>query len=351
MIALLSAIDPFWKRRDSPSAVHHGESPGLVAGPLVLASLGLLFGLAPGLVANSIIVPAASAIAGRPVEASFYLWHGFTPMLALSAAVVALGAVLYAVWPHIHWRLGEWTPLVALLGDRGYYGVFNGTLGLAERSTRILQNGDQRAYTATVVAATLVVLAAGLLFAAPGFAVDFDLSDLRLAPLAVLVFMMISAVAATRARSLLTALVSVGIVGFGSALVFLLNGAPDLALTQFSVEVLVVVILTALLLRIPLRPASTRTKTERRFDVVLAGGFGVVVFVALVAMTAVPFDPRLSAFFAAASYPEAWGRNVVNVILVDFRAIDTLGEIAVVCFAALGAWSLLKRTGKTEGVR
>ncbi|WP_416355615.1 hydrogen gas-evolving membrane-bound hydrogenase subunit E [Aureimonas phyllosphaerae] len=351
MVALLSAINPFWKRRGVPSEVHHADTPGLVVGPLVLSALGLLFGLAPGLMANSLVVPAASALAGRPIEASFYLWHGFTPMLALSAAVVALGAVLYAIWPRVHWRFGEWPPLVALLGDRGYYGVFNGILNLAERSTRILQNGDQRAYTATVVAATLAILTLGLVFNAPGLAVDIDLADLRIAPVAVLAFMMIGAVAATRTRSLLTALVSVGIVGFGSALVFLLNGAPDLALTQFSVEVLVVVILTALLLRIPLRPASTRTTAERRLDLALAGGFGIVVFVALIAMTAVQFDPRLSAFFAAASYPEAWGRNVVNVILVDFRAIDTLGEIAVVCFAALGAWSLLRRTGKTGGAR
>ncbi|RIX97774.1 DUF4040 domain-containing protein [Aureimonas flava] len=351
MIALLSAVDPFWKRRDAPSEIKHRETPGLVLGPLVLAGLGLLFGLMPGLVAQTLIVPAASALHGAPIEASIYLWHGFTPMLALSAGVVALGVVLYLAWPRVHWRLGEWPPLVALLGDRGYYAVFDGILSLAERSTRMLQNGDQRRYTATVVAATVALVLAGLLLAAPGFAIDLDASALHPAPLAVLAFIVAGALAAARTRSLLAAMVSVGIVGFGSALVFLVNGAPDLALTQFSVEVLVVVILTALLLRLPLNPVPTRTRGERRFDAVLAAGFGLVVFVALAAMTAVPFDPRLSAFFAAASYPEAFGRNVVNVILVDFRAIDTLGEISVVCFAALGAWSLLRRRTGSGGAK
>lgn len=349
MIALLSAIDPFWKGRPHPSRIVHPETAGLVAGPVVLSGLGLLFGLAPGLVAGTLIEPAAGALAGGPVEASFYLWHGFTPMLALSAAVVALGIVLYAAFGRVHGPLGETRALVALLGDRGYHAVFDGILALAGASTRRLQNGDGRHYAVIVVAATLSIVTAGLLVARPGLPLSLDLSDLRLAPAIVLVLMVVGALVATRLHSLLATLVAVGIVGFGSALVFLLNGAPDLALTQFSVEVLVVVILTALLLRVPLRPASTRSAGERRLDAVLAASFGILVFVALAAMVATPFDPRLSEFFAQASYPDAWGRNVVNVILVDFRAIDTLGEIAVVCFAAIGVWGLLRRPSARGG--
>lgn len=342
-IALLSAIDPFWKGRSQPSKIKHRETAGMVVGPVVLAGLGLLFGLFPGLVASTLIEPAAGALVGAPVEASFYLWHGFTPMLALSVAVVVLGIVLYFVWARVHFRLGQVPFLVALLGDRGYYAVFDGILGLAERSTRWLQNGDGRHYAALVLAATLAILGGGLWAASPGFAFAPDVSDVRVAPAIVLAFMAVGAVAAVRLRSLLAALVAVGIVGFGSALVFLLNGAPDLALTQFSVEVLLVVILTALLLRLPLRPVATRSRGELRLDAALSASFGIIVFVALAAMVATPFDPRLSEFFARASYPDAWGRNVVNVILVDFRAIDTLGEIAVVCFAAIGVWSLLRR--------
>jgi multicomponent Na+:H+ antiporter subunit A len=70
---------------------------------------------------------------------------------------------------------------------------------------------------------------------------------------------------------------------------------------------------------------------------------GAVVFVALVSMTAAPLDLRLTEYFAATSYPDAHGRNVVNVIIVDFRGIDTLGEISVVAFATIGVWGLLRR--------
>ena len=142
--------------------------------------------------------------------------------------------------------------------------------------------------------------------------------------------------------SLLRSMIAVGVVGFGSALIFLLNGAPDVALTQFSVEVLMVLILVALLLRIPERAASTRQPREKRLDILLSVGFALVIFVALAATVALPLDGRISDFYAATSYLEAHGRNVVNVVLVDFRAIDTLGEVIVVAFAAMSVWGLLR---------
>ena len=140
-------------------------------------------------------------------------------------------------------------------------------------------------------------------------------------------------------------------IGFGSALIFLMNGAPDLALTQFSVEVLVVLILTALLLRMPARTAASRTIAERRLDAVLSIAFAGLVFAGLITMTAAPLDTTLSQFYGQTSYAEAYGRNVVNVILVDFRALDTMGEIAVICFAAVGVWSMLRVRARRGGGR
>lgn len=345
-IAVIVSLRPFFLGRHRQADPHHGETAGLVLGPMVLATLGLLLGLLPGLFAAPLLSPAASALAGTPLAVSPVLWHGLTPMLALSAAAVLLGLLLYLAWPKLLFILGHNLWLDRVLGDAGYNRVFEGVLALARRCTLVLQNGDQRRYTVVVVATTLVVVLAGLVLAAPPFAFDLTLEGLRLAPAIVVGLMVAGGLAATRLRSLLAALVAVGVVGFGSALLFLLNGAPDLALTQFSVEALLVVILAALLLQLPLRPPITRTGRERRVDALLAAGFGCVTFAALAAMTAVPLDLRLTEFFAARSYPEAFGRNVVNVILVDFRAIDTMGEIAVVAFAAMGVWGLLRRRAK-----
>ncbi len=346
-IALIVSLRPFLLGRPRALEHGHGESPGLVAGPLLLAATGLLLGLAPGLVADSLLAPAVAALAGgAALPSTPALWHGWTPMLGLSLAAMALGVALYLLWPWLLRQLSHRPWLDRLLGDAGYQRAFDGLLALAGWTTRRLQNGDQHRYTATTLAASLAILGAGLALGAPGWAVDASLAGFRPAEAVLLALMVAGALAAAAARSLIRAVVGVGLVGFGSAMIFLLNGAPDLALTQFSVEVLVTVILTALLLRLPARVPSTRSAGERRLGLLLAAGFAAVVFLALASLTALPPEPRLSAFFAAASYAEAHGRNVVNVILVDFRAIDTLGETAVIAFAAMGVWGLLRRRAR-----
>ncbi|WP_185984935.1 hydrogen gas-evolving membrane-bound hydrogenase subunit E [Aureimonas mangrovi] len=349
MIALLASIGPFFRGRLAPLPLQHSEVAGMALGPVTLAGLSLLFGLAPALIAGPLIAPAASALVGAPVEVSFSLWHGFTPMLALSAVVVVLGIGLWLAWPSLLQRL-QGGRLSHALGDAGYNFVFDGVLKIAKLSTRILQNGDQHRYGAIVLGATVVIVVAGLIAAAPPFALDTSLDGFRIGPAVILAFMVFGAVCAARLISLLGAVVAAGICGFGSALLFLLNGAPDLALTQFSVEVLVVVIMMALLLRLPVRRTLTRMRSERRMDALLSGAFAFLVFLALAAMTTMPLDLTLSDYYRATSYPEAFGRNVVNVILVDFRALDTMGEIAVIAFGAMTVWGLLRRRiRKTAG--
>ena len=144
-------------------------------------------------------------------------------------------------------------------------------------------------------------------------------------------------------------MIAVGLAGLVAALTFMMNGAPDLALTQFAVESLVVVLLTVALLVVPLRTSSTRTRPERTLDATLSAGFAVLLFVVLLDMSAAPQRTEVSDFFAARSYMEAFGRNVVNVILVDFRAFDTLGETAVIGLSAIMVWALLgPRTAREE---
>ncbi|WP_202913124.1 hydrogen gas-evolving membrane-bound hydrogenase subunit E [Acuticoccus sediminis] len=352
-VAGVVSIRPFFMARRRTLTIRHGETPGLLIGPLALAIGGIALGIVPNVVAATLIAPAVLALTDTPVDVSFSLWHGVTPMLVLSGLVITMGILIAVFWTPIHVTLRRRRILHRLFGDRFYERAFNGTLALASRSTQVLQNGDQHRYTAVVVTSTVAILAVGLLVSGTGLPFVAQ-GPLRVSVVAVLAIAVAGAVATTLARSLVGALVSVGIVGFASAFVFLLNGAPDLALTQFSVETLLVVILTAVLLRVPLARAHSRTPSERRRDAFIAALFAVFVFVGAASMSATPPNMELSAFFGAASYLEAYGRNVVNVILVDFRAIDTLGEVAVVAFATLAAWALLRRGGaprplKTKG--
>jgi multicomponent Na+:H+ antiporter subunit A len=133
------------------------------------------------------------------------------------------------------------------------------------------------------------------------------------------------------------------VLGFSVGLLFLAMGATDLAFTQFTVEVVSLLLLVAVLARVPFRAAERRSARERRVDGLIACAVGLAGFLLLLAVSAAPFDTTLPDWMGAASYPEAKGRNVVNVILVDFRALDTLGEITVLGIAALAAWVLFRR--------
>ena len=156
-----------------------------------------------------------------------------------------------------------------------------------------------------------------------------------------------SVITVVMTRSRLLAICGLGVIGAGIAMIFLSFGAPDVALTQLLVETLTVIIVSIILLRLPrLSRKPTRTKPKRILDAVLATGAGILVTSLLLALLSNDLDRSLTAFFEQNSYLAAHGRNIVNVILVDFRSMDTLGEIIVVATAGLAGYALiLKRRG------
>ena len=147
------------------------------------------------------------------------------------------------------------------------------------------------------------------------------------------------AAAALLLRDRLAVLMASGLVGYGSAVWFLFAGAPDLAFTQFMVETALVVVAASVLPRYG--PATSRCERWRWANAALAAAAGVGTFLLLAHLQGLPANAELAEWFGRTSLPEAHGRNVVNVIIVDFRALDTLGEIAVVAFSLLAALPLL----------
>jgi multicomponent Na+:H+ antiporter subunit A len=142
--------------------------------------------------------------------------------------------------------------------------------------------------------------------------------------------------------------VSLGIQGFAVALIFLLFGAPDLAFTQLMVETLSVVILALVMTRLNLSPRDHRNGVSTLITGAISVSVGLGLGLTLMAITQQPFDRRLPDFFTEYSNSIAYGRNIVNVILVDFRGIDTLGEIAVVALAGLCVLALIRVHTKPE---
>ena len=162
---------------------------------------------------------------------------------------------------------------------------------------------------------------------------------------------MISATAVVAfSSSRLLSICALGIVGSGVALLFLIFGAIDVAITQLMVETLFVVLIAAVMLKLPEFPSQEHPGSGGRLrDWSIAIGCGVLVALLTIGVAASPLDMSITEFFERASLPEAYGRNIVNVILVDFRALDTLGEIAVVVTAALAVIALLTVRTRSRG--
>jgi multicomponent Na+:H+ antiporter subunit A len=325
-------------------AVRHGESFSLVVPPLMLALAGLIISLEPDWITRAVLRPAVAAVYGAPVSVDIAVWHGLTPMLLLSAAVVTIGALIVRFWHPIHVRLRTMDRFDTLAVERLWEETLRGLVRGSTALTEMLQHGDLRRYLLLVAIgiAGLGAWSVGNLGLFPRLPTD---DPLRIAPAMVALVGLAGALAATRAASLLGAMIATGLTGFAVALTFMMNGAPDLALTQFAVEVLLVVLLTALLLAVPLATAPTRTPLMRRTDAVVACGIGALLFCGIVDMAADPQASPASDFYGRASYLAAKGHNVVNVILVDFRAFDTLGETTVIAIAAVLARSLLMTRG------
>ena len=341
-VAGVVTLRPFFMGRGMVREVRHREVSGLLVGPVVLAVLGLVISLEPQWIDRTVLGPAVASIYGQSVDVKIGLWHGLTPMLALSGLVVGIGGLLFAFWVPIHRRLRVQSVLDRYEAEHAYDALLRAVQALSSTAARRIQHGDLRRYLWVVLAAAGTFVVWGLVAADVAFRVPADGGGaLRFGPAAVAVVGLAGGIAATRARSLLSTMIAVGLAGLVAALVFLMNGAPDLALTQFAVESLVVVLLTIVLFVLPLRAPATRTRRESIADAALSAGFAALLFAVLLDMGAAPQRTEISSFFAERSYIEAFGRNVVNVILVDFRGLDTLGETAVIALSAIIAWSLL----------
>jgi multicomponent Na+:H+ antiporter subunit A len=253
--------------------------------------------------------------------------------------MLAIGVVLYLA----HDRALQLTAPLRRLADwgpaRAYRATLAGLVALARWQTRLLQGGILGTYLFVVIGTT-VLLVGWVLVDRVGLP-DPSLDRMRAHEVLAAAAMVVGAALVVRARSILFAVAALGLVGYGLALLFLFFGGPDLALTQLAIETLTVILFILVLRRLPpLRTVSASSTRARDAIVALAGG---ATMTGIVLATAASYHPApLREYFARASVPLAYGRNVVNVILVDFRALDTLGEITVLAVAALGVFALMR---------
>lgn len=352
-VGLLVAIKPFLGAEvTTPKSAH--EAPiAMLAGPLVLGAAGVVAVMTDWF-GHSVLEPGATAIMGAPVPSHLTLLiNPASIALWLSVLTWALAVLVYQQAATIRTLLRRassalWT------ADQVFDAVMFGLIRFAGAVTRALHHGRLELYLVTVFAMLALALFVPFL-ALGGIDALLPLSDLGdwsarlvwpdLQPYewAVALLAVVGLGAVLVARNRLVAIVSLGIQGTAVALIFLLFGAPDLAFTQFMVEVLSVVILALVMTRLRLDERDHRPFEDLARDGTLAVVCGAGVSLALMVVLSGTLDTRLSDFFTATSVPIAHGANIVNVILVDYRGFDTLGEISVVMGAGLAILALLRR--------
>jgi multicomponent Na+:H+ antiporter subunit A len=341
------AIQPFFGRKVTTPKHPHEAPLSLWLAPMLLALLGIIFGVVPFLVEGSLLRPAIEAVIREPITLDLALWHGFNVPLVLSVFSSASGVALFAGRKRVVDVLAR-LQITSWWGPQHWYGyLLAGMNRLAQLQTQLLQNGYLRFYILIIVGTTLG-LAGSKLFNTLGSTSFVPKFDVHFYELIVAALIPIGALTAIASRSRLAAVAALGVVGYGVALIFVLFGAPDLAMTQFMVETLTVILFVLVFYHLP-RFAILSSRRVLVRDALMALAFGGLITVIVAMGSGIQLYPKISDYFIANSSPLAHGRNVVDVILVDFRGFDTFGEMTVLAVAGVGVYALLRlKPGKED---
>lgn len=354
-VAATIAVRIFWQQRNTQTLPDHPHEGGLglVFPPLLLASAGLVAGLFPT-VAQGLIQQAAAAMhPDVPQPAAQLALNGGVIASALPslALYMGLGVAVFVLWERLRPIMDAVVrPLPT--GSGIFRTLLKGLPWVAATTNRCLQNGRLVSYHAMLVGGIMLGLFITMLtshsWALPGWELPSPGALLGCA------LIIAGAVLAIFMHHRFLLVLTSGLVGYGSAILYLFTGAPDLAFTQFSVETVLVMVIAAILLLLRLDgypPDSTVAGDRRPSRLIIALLTATAITGLLLAVTAQPFNTILSDYFGQHSLPDAHGRNVVNVILVDFRGFDTFGEISVIFLTLLSSLPLLAAMRHRVGQR
>ncbi len=324
-------------RQDYP-AKPHDPGFGMWAAPGFLVLLVVLIGIVPIIVDPLVRATAGAVIGGELPYFSLKLWHGVTPALFMSIIAVAGGAALLKFHPAL---APSWDTARRPEAKEIFDAIARRATGLSRCATDLLHDGSLSRFAAIFA---VTVTAAGLFAWMGGEAgapvrQPLAVSTLPAIGWALLIVCSLGMIVLHRNR--LLALVLMGVVGLTVSLAFVYFSAPDLALTQISVEVVTIILLLLALNFLPKTTPKESTSGRRLRDGAIAVAGGLAVAGLTYAMLMGDFAQQsISAYHLENSYTGGGGTNVVNVILVDFRGFDTFGEIIVLGIAALVIYAL-----------
>lgn len=314
-----------------------GPAASFVAPAAVLGIACLALGFAPS-VENSLASASVRTLYASAESVRLAIWHGWNLELTLSLLALATGALVFILFERRHAASDSVARPAS--GERAYAATMAGLVQVSRRTTAVVQNGSLPVYAGVILTTAMLL---------PGWVLVTRWDWHGWPPLVgtagfipVVGFLVTAAVGATLVRRRFAAAVFLGTTGYAMAALFVAYGAPDLALTQVTVETLSTVVFVLVLRRLPARFERQSTGRRRLLRALVAGLVGASVFVFAIAASSRSMPSKVSDEIVARALPDAHGRNVVNVILVDFRGLDTLGEISVLAVASIGAAALAR---------
>lgn len=342
--ALLVGFYPFWRGIRQLKNLQERARLGFTLGPLILAALSLWFALDPQGLIQRALAPAAKTLGVmQPME--LHLFHGVNWPLLLSLLSFLFGGVLFATRVSHLGKIPHEEIIEMISPETLYKDSWSLLAKFARWQTKIMQNGYLRSYLIVTILSALAMA---------GYATFpfLSLERIHLMPehlydYAIVAVMILAVILALVVRKFLLAVLCLGVVGFGVVLLFALYSAPDLALTQLLVETLTLVLFVLMLKKLPHYSSHSSRITHIR-DAVIATSFGTFITLLLWVSPHLKIFETISEYYTKNSLDLGHGANVVNVILVDFRALDTLGEITVLAVAGIGVFSLLKLKPQEE---
>ncbi|WP_273832692.1 Na+/H+ antiporter subunit A [Guptibacillus sedimenti] len=336
------------KQRETLPKQPHEAPIGMLISPIVLVLLVIIIAFIPDAFGHALLSPMVDAINGSVGETHIKFWHGFGPALYMSLAVLILGSALYLTrekWQHVYKALPG-----KLSAAKAYDGLINGLINGSRKLTNVYMTGSLRHYMIYIFV-FFIALVGITMSVTGGFQINFDdLAPIAIPEVMIAIVMAGAAIATIFMKNRIAAILVLGIVGYGLSLLFVFFRAPDLALTQLIVETVTVALFLLCFYHLPNFDKKKESKSTNAVNWVISISVGVLVTMVGIASHSTKLFEPISDYFLKNSYKLGGGDNVVNVILVDFRGLDTMLEILVLGLAALGIYTMIKlRPGKKEG--
>lgn len=325
----------------------HDPPIGMLVPPTILVILIVVIGLFPNLINEALLAPAVAAVNGVIPHAHIQFWHGFRNIpLYMSIAVIAFGTILYLT-------RNRWEQIYSLLpGKLSANKVYDKSVDYlfigSEKITNFYMRGSLHHYMSIILFFVASFLAMTM-WRTGGFTISFeDLAPLSWPEILIAIVMVIAALGTAITSNRIAAILILGVVGYGLSLLFVFFRAPDLALTQLIVETVSVALYLLVFYHLPKLEKPDDTRKKQGWNITIAASVGIIMTMIGIASHSSKQFETIAEYFIETSYTLGGGKNIVNVILVDMRGLDTMLEITVLGLAALGIYSMIKLRKKGE---